>query len=114
MFCQLAQLSGTGEFFCALAREAPQINPISSPQFKHRINFPEIFFLGRDIPSFPVDPENVTSALSIDMIDEFFSSIPSLKICGVTTLRDAERLAKLKVAALGLNFWPSSKRYCSP
>ena len=114
MFCQLAQLSGTGEFFCALAREAPQINPISSPQFKHRINFPEIFFLGRDIPSFPVDSENVTSALSIDMIDEFFSSIPSLKICGVTTLRDAERLAKLKVAALGLNFWPSSKRYCSP
>ena len=48
------------------------------------------------------------------MLDDFFSSIPSLKICGVTRLADAERLAKLKVAALGLNFWPSSKRYCSP
>lgn len=48
------------------------------------------------------------------MLDDFFSSIPSLKICGVTTLGDAKRLAELKVAALGLNFWPSSKRYCSP
>ena len=48
------------------------------------------------------------------MLDEFFSSTPSLKICGVTTLEDAERLAELRVSALGFNFWPSSKRYCSP
>ena len=38
----------------------------------------------------------------------------SLKICGVTTRRDANRLVELGVDALGLNFWPSSKRYCSP
>lgn len=48
------------------------------------------------------------------MLEDLFSSSPSLKICGVTTLKDAERLAELEVTALGLNFWPSSKRYCSP
>ena len=49
-----------------------------------------------------------------NMVDDFFSSTPSLKICGVTTLKDAERLTELEVTALGLNFWPASKRYCSP
>jgi phosphoribosylanthranilate isomerase len=38
----------------------------------------------------------------------------SLKICGVTTRDDAERLAVLEVDALGLNFWPRSKRYLAP
>jgi phosphoribosylanthranilate isomerase len=38
----------------------------------------------------------------------------SLKICGVTTRADAERLAGLEVAALGVNFWPRSKRYLAP
>jgi phosphoribosylanthranilate isomerase len=41
-------------------------------------------------------------------------STVSLKICGVRTLEDAERLAALGVDALGVNFWPSSKRYLAP
>lgn len=35
----------------------------------------------------------------------------SLKICGVTTGTDANRLAEMGVDALGVNFWPRSKRY---
>lgn len=38
----------------------------------------------------------------------------SLKICGVTTLGDADRLVSLGVDALGVNFWPRSKRYLAP
>ena len=38
----------------------------------------------------------------------------SLKICGVTTRDDALRLVTLGVAALGVNFWPRSKRYLAP
>lgn len=38
----------------------------------------------------------------------------SLKICGVTTRGDAERLVTMGVDALGVNFWPQSKRYLSP
>lgn len=38
----------------------------------------------------------------------------SLKICGVTTREDAERLAEMGVDALGVNFWPKSKRYLAP
>lgn len=38
----------------------------------------------------------------------------SLKICGVTTRDDAERLVALGVDALGVNFWPRSKRYLAP
>jgi phosphoribosylanthranilate isomerase len=38
----------------------------------------------------------------------------SLKICGVTTRGDAERLVASGVAALGVNFWPRSKRYLAP
>ncbi len=48
------------------------------------------------------------------MLDDFFSPAPSLKICGVTSLEDATQLVELGVPALGINFWPSSKRYCSP
>lgn len=48
------------------------------------------------------------------MLSSFLSPTPSLKICGVTTPEDALHLAKLKVHALGLNFWPPSKRYCTP
>ena len=48
------------------------------------------------------------------MLATFFSQSPSLKICGITTESDALRLAALKVTALGLNFWPPSKRYCPP
>jgi phosphoribosylanthranilate isomerase len=36
---------------------------------------------------------------------------PSLKICGVTTRDDANQLIEMGVDALGVNFWPKSKRY---
>ncbi|MDA7882101.1 phosphoribosylanthranilate isomerase [Akkermansiaceae bacterium] len=48
------------------------------------------------------------------MHSEFFAPKTSLKICGVTSLEDAQALADLKIGALGINFWPPSKRYCSP
>jgi len=48
------------------------------------------------------------------LLERFFSPAPSLKICGVTSLNDAQELARLRVHALGINFWPPSKRYCSP
>lgn len=38
----------------------------------------------------------------------------SLKICGVTTRADANPLVALGVDALGVNFWPKSKRYLAP
>ena len=38
----------------------------------------------------------------------------SLKICGVTTRADADRLVAMGVDALGVNFWPQSKRYLAP
>jgi phosphoribosylanthranilate isomerase len=41
-------------------------------------------------------------------------SFVSLKICGVTTRADALRLAEMGVDALGVNFWPHSKRYLAP
>lgn len=37
----------------------------------------------------------------------------SLKICGVTTHDDANRLVTMEVDAIGVNFWPKSKRYLS-
>ncbi len=49
------------------------------------------------------------------MLSSFLShQSPSLKICGVTTLSDAQQLASLGVQALGFNFWPPSKRHLSP
>jgi len=48
------------------------------------------------------------------MRSQFFSAKPSLKICGVTTKEDALSLVEMGVDALGFNFWPKSKRYCSP
>jgi len=41
-------------------------------------------------------------------------SSPSLKICGVTRADDAAKLVGLGVEALGVNFWPNSKRYLDP
>jgi len=38
----------------------------------------------------------------------------SLKICGVTTRGDADQLVAMGVDALGVNFWPKSKRYLPP
>lgn len=39
---------------------------------------------------------------------------PSLKICGITLASDAERLATMGIDALGVNFWPKSKRFLNP
>jgi phosphoribosylanthranilate isomerase len=48
----------------------------------------------------------------VPLLDSFLDpSHVSLKICGVTTRADAERLVDLGVEALGVNFWPKSKRY---
>lgn len=38
----------------------------------------------------------------------------SLKICGVTARDDANQLIEMGVDALGVNFWPKSKRYLAP
>lgn len=49
------------------------------------------------------------------LLERFLDPVSvSLKICGVTTRDDAERLAALDVDALGLNFWPRSKRHLAP
>ena len=37
-----------------------------------------------------------------------------VKICGLTTMAQAEAVAGLGVDALGFNFWPRSKRYLAP
>lgn len=49
------------------------------------------------------------------MLERFLDpSAVSLKVCGVTTCADALELVRLGVDALGVNFWPSSKRYLAP
>jgi phosphoribosylanthranilate isomerase len=49
------------------------------------------------------------------LLERFLSPASvSLKICGVTTRDDADRLVALGVDALGVNFWPRSKRYLTP
>lgn len=48
----------------------------------------------------------------MNLIDQFLSSSStSLKVCGVTTAADAHRLVDMGVPAIGVNFWPHSKRY---
>lgn len=37
-----------------------------------------------------------------------------VKICGITRLQDARAAFENGADAIGLNFWPSSKRYCEP
>jgi phosphoribosylanthranilate isomerase len=37
-----------------------------------------------------------------------------VKICGVTTAKDAAMAADLGADAIGVNFWPGSKRYVDP
>ena len=39
-----------------------------------------------------------------------FTAVPKIKLCGITTLEDAELAAELAVWAIGLNFWPRSVR----
>lgn len=49
------------------------------------------------------------------LLDDFLNpAFVSLKICGVTTSSDAERLIEMGVPALGVNFWSQSKRYLNP
>ena len=51
----------------------------------------------------------------MSLLGRFFDpSFVSLKICGVTTSDDARQLIRLGVDALGVNFWPQSKRYLAP
>jgi phosphoribosylanthranilate isomerase len=51
----------------------------------------------------------------MSLLEHFLDpTIVSLKICGVTTAEDANRLIALGVEALGVNFWPHSKRYLAP
>ncbi len=38
-------------------------------------------------------------------------SSPQVKVCGLTRLADAQTCAKHGVNAIGINFWPQSKRY---
>lgn len=48
------------------------------------------------------------------MKDFLSSGSVALKVCGVTTPNDAEMLIELGVDAVGLNFWPKSKRFLAP
>lgn len=51
----------------------------------------------------------------MSLLDRFLDpSFVSLKICGVTTRADAAALADLGIGAIGVNFWPRSKRYLAP
>ncbi|MGC6427049.1 MAG: phosphoribosylanthranilate isomerase [Akkermansiaceae bacterium] len=48
-------------------------------------------------------------------MESFLSSaFTSVKICGITRESDADLVAELGVDALGVNFWPQSRRYCDP
>lgn len=38
----------------------------------------------------------------------------SLKVCGITSQTDAQQLVHEGIPALGVNFWPKSKRYVTP
>lgn len=48
-------------------------------------------------------------------MNSFFNpSTTSLKVCGITLAEDAIRLVAEGIPALGVNFWPKSKRYLAP
>ncbi len=52
---------------------------------------------------------------AVTHLDRFLDpSSVSLKICGITRQADAAQLVALGVEALGVNFWPMSKRYLPP
>lgn len=42
------------------------------------------------------------------------SAFTAVKICGITRGSDADLLVNLGIDALGVNFWPQSRRYCDP
>jgi phosphoribosylanthranilate isomerase len=41
-------------------------------------------------------------------------TVPRIKLCGITTPDDAEHAVALGVWAIGLNFWPQSRRRANP
>jgi phosphoribosylanthranilate isomerase len=52
---------------------------------------------------------------AMPLLERFLNpSSVSLKICGVTRPADATQLVAMGVDALGVNFWPHSKRYLAP
>ncbi len=56
-----------------------------------------------------------SSCKGINLLGKFLSSDSvSLKICGVTTADDGAALIEHGVEALGVNFWPQSKRGTTP
>lgn len=59
--------------------------------------------------------ENFAYLVAMPLLERFLDpSTVSLKICGVTTRSDADRLIALGVDAIGVNFWSQSKRYLAP
>ena len=51
----------------------------------------------------------------MSLLDSFFSpSQTSLKVCGITSAEAGAMLVEEGVPAVGINFWPKSKRYCAP
>lgn len=49
------------------------------------------------------------------VLTRFFDpNVPSLKICGVVNPADAQMLVAENVDAMGVNFWPLSKRFVAP
>jgi phosphoribosylanthranilate isomerase len=52
---------------------------------------------------------------AVPLLETFLDpSFVSLKICGVTSRDDAQKLVDHGVDAIGVNFWPQSKRYLAP
>lgn len=59
--------------------------------------------------------QNPRYAPRVPLLEHFLDpSSVSLKICGLTRESDATRLVALGVDAIGVNFWPGSKRYLAP
>lgn len=53
--------------------------------------------------------------MAMTLMEKFFAADwVSLKICGITRAEDARGLVECGVEALGVNFWPLSKRFISP
>jgi len=98
------QLHSPGRLACRVAQRAtmPKTTPI-------RI----------DTPRFPsttlATPSTVATIQHVTPLQRFLDpATPALKICGVTRPVDAHHLVHLGVDALGVNFWPKSKRHIAP
>lgn len=80
---------------------------VSVPVFVYGAMHPCIFF---DNPAVGMHSRAVQP-----LLETFFDPAScSLKICGVIRADDAQGLVDRKVHALGVNFWPLSKRFISP